>query len=183
MGNNIDIKKLFKENTVIAVAVIVVVAVFIVYFTVFAPLLKEIKLKYLECGVCENQIVEARDLISYASGLDKTYGGRILISEKDAASAIDELAKDGKSLGIDIISMKPQDIVVKESAPYKILPVDMVIESPDEKFVDFIGSVSSLQKALVRIKAFEVYPDKDDRTKLKANLTLEMYLSTKDTAG
>ena len=183
MANKIDIKKLFAENTIMAVAVVVVIAVFVVYFTVFAPLLKTIKLKYLECKSCENQIVEARDLIAYTSGLDKTYGGRILISEKDAASAIDELAKDGKSLGIDIISMKPKDIAVKESTPYKILPVDMAVESPDEKFVDFIGSIGNLNKALIRIKAFEVYPDKDDRTKLKANLTLEMYLSAKDTAG
>ena len=56
----------------------------------------------------------------------------------------------------------------------------METESTDEKFVDFIDSIDNLEKALIRIKKFDVFPNKEDRTKVKAKLTLEMYLSTKD---
>ena len=177
MRNNFDIKKLISENMAIAVTAAVAVTLFIIYIIVFAPLLKMVRVKYAECKNCENQVVEARNLIVHSRDLDEKYGGRVLMSEEEAASAIDELAKHGKSLGIDIVSMKPLDIIKKEGTPYKIMPVEMQIESSGEKFVEFLGSVDELEKALIRLNSFEVFPDTDDRTRLKAKLILGMYLS------
>lgn len=180
MKNKIDIIKFAKENVLITVVTAIVAVFLIIYLIIFAPLLKKIGSKYMECKALECQLAEGRTLISSAAGLEKKVGGRVLMSEKDAATAIDNFAKHGKTLGIDIISIKPKDVIAKEGTPYKILPVEMKIESNDKQFVQFIGSLDELNKALVRVRSFEIVPKADDRTKLNVDLTLDVYLSAKD---
>jgi len=53
----------------------------------------------------------------------------------------------------------------------------MEIESTYEKLGVFLGSLDDLEKALVRIKSFDITPDKEDPSKLTTDLSVEIYLS------
>ena len=177
MSGNINLMKLIKENQIAAIAIACATAAVIVYLIMFAPLAKNLKLKYTECRICENQVLDARNLISYARNIDKSYAGRVLISEKEAAAGIDEFIKHGKSLGVHFISVKPGNIIIKEDAYYKILPMDLEIEAADKQFVSFMGSIDELKKAIVTVDSFDITPDMQDRRKLHADMIINIYLS------
>jgi len=178
-SNNIDIFELAKKNMFVVYAVSAALAALVIYLVFFAPFLKQLRLKYTECRACENLLSEVSSTIAYASGLNKVYGSRVLISEKEAAAAIDELTAFSKSLGINFVEMKPHDIIYKEGALYKILPLEMDIEANGEQFVKFMSLIDELKKAIIKVESFDIEPDKDDRTKLKIKMVADIYLSTK----
>jgi len=171
--------KLIKENQIIVIAVSVLIAISVIYFIIFIPLIRELKVKYTECRLCEGQTVYARSLIGYASHLDASSGERVLVSEKEAAEGLDEFTNHGKSLGINFISIKPKEIIVKEGVPYKILPIELEIEATDKQFVSFMGSIDELKKAIITVNSFDINPDRQNRTLLEAKMVINMYLSAK----
>lgn len=177
------ILKIIKNNQPIAVLLALLVIIFIIYSVIFVPLIKETRGKYLECRACENQVIDGRTLIKYASGLDKFSGGRMLISEKEAARGIDEFTEHAKSLGIRFISFKPKDVIIKEGFSYKILPIEMDIEADDQQFVKFLGSIDELKRAIVTVEDLEVISDKQDARKLRADMIINIYLSTKESTS
>ncbi len=172
-----------KENQIIAIAISILIAISVIYLIIFIPLIRELRAKYTECRLCENQAVDARNLIEYASRLDASYGERVLVSEKECAECVDELTKHGKSLGIDFLSMKPKEIVVKEGTPYKILPIELEIEATDKQFVDFLGSIDELKKTIVTVNSFDITPDRQNRKLLNAKMVINIYLSAKEVPG
>lgn len=180
MDNKINLLKLIRENQIAAIAVAAIIAVFVVYAVVFVPLTKTIREKYALCRTCEIQVSDARNLINYARNIDKSYGGRVLISEREAAAGIDELIKHGKSLGIDFVSVKPRNLITKEGMAYKILPVELDIESAYKQFVSFMGSIDELKKAIVAVDAFDITPDTQDRNRLHVKMVINIYLSKKE---
>jgi len=177
MSERIDIRKFVKENPAVVYGVAAIVAALVVYVIFFAPLLKKLGIKYTECRNCENQLWEARNTIEYAASLDRSAGARVLISEKEASSGIEELTKFGKSLGIAFSGIKPGDVVYGSGSSYKIMPVELNMEANGDQFVKFMGSVDELKKAIVRMKSFNITPDSNDRNMLKINLIVEIYLS------
>ncbi|MDO8535660.1 MAG: type 4a pilus biogenesis protein PilO, partial [Candidatus Omnitrophota bacterium] len=164
----------------IVVIVAIVVSISLAWGIFFLPRMKELRAKYSDCRSCESQVVDARNLIEAASKLDKESGARILISEKEAASGLDEFTKHGKSLGINFLSVKPGNVIIPKGMPCKILPIEMEIEATGEDFVKFAGSIDDLKKAIVTVKNFDITPDKDDGKKLKVDMVIDMYLSLKD---
>lgn len=178
-----DLIKLIKENQIIAIAVSVLIAISVVYLIIFVPLIRELKVKHAECRFCENQAIGARNLIAYACRIGASYKARVLVSERETAEGLDELTNHGKSLGINFLSMKPKDIIVKEGTPYKILPIELEIEATDKQFVDFMGSIDELKKAIVTVDSFDIKADKQDRKKLNAKMVINMYLSTKESSS
>jgi len=178
--NNFDLIGLIRKNQAAAIASGAALAVATAYLVFFAPLLKELGSKYAECRSCENQVIDARNLVDLGDKIDKEYGGRVLLSEKEAAAGIDEFTKHGKSLGVSFISMKPGEIVAKEGAPYKILPIDMELEANDAQLVKFMGSIDELKKAIVKVKSFDITPTKNDRRTLNAHMVIDLYLSVKE---
>lgn len=180
MSDKFDLIKLIKENQIIAIVVAFVVSISLVYGIFFFPRIKELRAKYLDCRSCESQVADARNLIEEVSRLDKATGARILISEKEASSGIDEFTKHCKSLGVNFLSMKPGNIVTPEGMPYKILPIEMEMEATGEQLVKFMGSIDELKKAIVTVKSFDITPDKDDDRKLKIDMVTNLYLSLKD---
>jgi len=153
--------------------------ILLVYLMLFAPLMQRLGIKYQECRVCENEAIYARNTIKDAGRL---YGDRVLMTEKEVSVAIDELAKHGKDIGINFISMTPREIVQEKGAKYKMLPVEMEIEAEDQKFSEFLGSLDELKLALIKVKSFDIIPNPEDRTRLKAVLVVDMYLSGQEYA-
>jgi len=184
MSVKFDLMKFIRANQTIGIIVAVAVIISLVYCIFFFPRMTELRAKYLDCKLCESQAVDARNLIQAVSKLDKESGARVLISEKEASSGIDEFAKYSKSLGISFLSMKPGNIIAPEGMPYKVLPIEMEIEAAGEQFVKFVGSIDELKKAIVTIQSFDITPNKDDGRRLKVDMVIDIYLSLKgDHAG
>lgn len=180
MNANIDIKRILRENQMTALMISAALIVFVIYITVFAPVMGKMHLKYQECRACEVQASDAHSLIEIGHKIDKEYGNRVLISEREAAVGIEEFTKHGKSLGINFISIKPQSIIKKENALYKILPLELTLESSGEQFVKFMGSIDELKRAIVTVKSVDITPDKEDRRKLEVDMVINIYLSLEE---
>ena len=180
MSGKFDLMKLIKANQTAVIIVAIAVSISLFYGIFFFPRMKELRARYIDCRLCEGQVADARNLIEAVSMLDKESGARMLISEKEAASGIDEFTKHSKSLGINFLSMKPGNVVIPEGMPYKILPIEMKIEAAGEPFVRFAGSIDELKKAIVTVKSFDITPDKENERKLKVDMVIDMYLSLKD---
>lgn len=180
MNGKFGLIKLIKANQTMAIIIAIVVIISFVYGIFFFPRMKELRAKYLDCRLCESQVVDARNLIEAVSRLNKEFGARVLISEKEAASGIDEFTKHSKSLGINFLSMKPGNVIIPEGMPYKILPIEMEIEATGEQFVKFVGSIDELKKAIITVKSFGIMPNKDDGRRLKIDMVIDLYLSLKE---
>ena len=180
MSGKFDLMKLIKANQTIAIIAAVAISISLVYGIFLFPRMKVLRARYLDCRLCESQVADVRNLIRDVSKLDKETGARILISEKEASSGIDELTKHGKSLGINFLSMKPGNVTIPEGMSYKIMPIEMKIEATGTQFVKFAGSIDELKKAIVTVKSFDITPDKDDDRRLKVDMVIDMYLSLRD---
>ncbi|MDO8536127.1 MAG: type 4a pilus biogenesis protein PilO [Candidatus Omnitrophota bacterium] len=180
MNDKLDLIKIIKANKTITVILSIAIGASLIYAILFFPRMKELRAKYVDCRSCESQVAEARNLVEAVSKLAKESGARVLISEKEAASGIDEFTKHGKSLGINFISIKPGNVTIPEGMPYKVLPLDIDIEATGEQFVKFAGSIDELKKAIVTVQKFDIVPNKDDPKKLKVNMVINIYLSLKD---
>lgn len=175
-----DLLKLIKDNPMAVIIIAIVIAAFIAYATIFTPLMKETKIKYLECRHYEIECLNAHNIIEYSRTIGKSYGGRVLISEKEAATGIEEFTEHAKNLGINFISIKPQNTVLKEGTPYKIMPIELELEADGKQFVDFLGSIDDLKKAIVTVDSFDITPESGDRTRLHAKMVIDLYLSVKE---
>ena len=180
MSDKFDLMKIIRANQAIAIIVSVVITVALAYGIFFFPRMKELRARYLDCRLCESQVADGRNLIEAVAKLDKATGTRMLISEKEAASGIDEFTKHSKSLGVNFLSMKPGTVIFPQGMPYKILPIEMEIESTGEQFVKFVGSIDELKKAIVTVKRMSITSDKEDDRRLKIDMVIDMYLSLKD---
>lgn len=143
----------------------------------YLPLLGKLKNKYIECKNCENDVAGSRSLIESTG---KNLGEMTLMTEKDIPLAIEELTNHGKAKGVSFVSIQPGDVTLDKSSNYKILPIGMSLEAGEREFADFLGALDELKKSLIKVKGFEVTPEKEDRTKLRANVTLEVYLSARE---
>ena len=180
MSGKFDLMGFVRANRMAAIIAAIAIGISLAYGIFFFPRMKELRVKYLDCRLCESHVADARNIIEAVSRLDKESGTRILISEKEAASGIDEFTKHSKTLGINFISMKPGNVIIPEGMPYKIMPIEMEIEATGEQFVKFAGSIDELKKAIVTVKSFDITPDKDDDKILKVDMVIDMYLSLKD---
>ena len=164
--------ELTQEKLVIATAAAIVVSALGVFLIFYAPLMKKLQIKYLEYKSAEKELRECRSIIETMGK-----GERVLIAEEDISHAIDELTRHGKVKGINFISMSPERI--EKSGQYKVLPVKMEIKSDYEELGIFLGSLDDLEKGLVRVKSFDITPNKEDPSRLMTKLVVETYLSGK----
>jgi len=109
-------------------------------------------------------------------------GARILPMEKNIAQGIHELKKHGKAKEIKFISITPQELKEDSDTGYKILPVEMKIESTHEQLAVFLGSLDDFDKGLVKVVSFNIVPDEADPTKSLTDLAVHMYFSGKANA-
>ena len=159
-----------KKFIVIATTIVVMAAG--IYLIFYAPLIRELKIKRLDCKTVENEVLKCRNIIKSA-GQKK----RVLITEEEVSQAIDELTRHGKMKGVNFVFMAPKETKEEKGAQYKTLPVEMKIESAYEQLAIFLGSLDDLKKALVKVKSFDINPDKKDASKLITDLVADIYLS------
>lgn len=169
--------ELTQERLIIAIVTVGALIALAAYFIFFAPLMRKLKTEYLKCRAAESEVIECRDIIA-SSG--RVYGDRVLMTEKELSRAMDELTKHGKAGGIDFISINPGKISKEKGSRYKILPVEMEIESTYEEIGTFLGSIDDLEKGLVKVKSFEMFPGASDPRKITMHLVVDLYLSGRE---
>lgn len=163
--------ELTRERLVIGIVIAIAVIILGAYNVFYAPLIRELKTKHLEYKSTENEVLECRNSIESAGK-----GEKVLTREENVSQAIDELTKRGKLNSINFISMSPKKIEKEKGTEHKVLPINMEIESAYEDLAAFLGSLDDLEKGLVKVKSFKIVPDKEDPSKLKTDLVVNMYL-------
>jgi len=169
--------KLSPQKIVLAACSIIVLAALTLDAILYMPFLRRFRSIYLECGNCESQVLDARGIIDSAGS---NIGDRTLMTEKEVLFAMDEFVKKGKDKGINFISIKPRDAQEVAGAPYKTMPVDMEVEGLDENISEFIGSLDELKKAVIKIRSFDITPNGEDRKRLKARITIDTYITSRN---
>ncbi len=164
--------ELTKERLIIIICSVVVILVLGLYLFLYSPLISKLKSADLECKTIEADVFQARDRIT-SSGIGDTKKG--LIIEEDVSFAIDELTKQGKLKSINFISMTSKNIE-KGEPQYKILPIEMEIESTYEELGTFLCSLEELKKSLVTVRSFNITSNEKDPTRLETKLVVNMYL-------
>jgi Tfp pilus assembly protein PilO len=146
------------------------------YLFLYGPLISKLRKAHLECSRIETEILHARESIA---NLDKMDIKKSLVPEDNSSVSIDEFTRQGKSKGINFISITAKRIEESGDSRYKILPVDMEIESSYEDLGVFLGLVDELEKSLVTVKNFNIVPDKEKTSRINARLVVDMYLSAR----
>lgn len=166
-----------KIIAIAAVAVIIAISITLLLFSFAA--MNELRAKYSECNLIETKVFETRNMIE---SVKQAQVKRILPTEKNIAQGIHELKKHGKAKEVNFISVTTKDLKEDNDTGYKILPVEMKIESTHEQLAAFLGSVDDLEKGLIRVVSFEIVPDKTDPAKCITDLTVYMYFSGRENA-
>ncbi len=166
--------ELTKERLIIIIGGAITLVALGTYFLLYAPLIRELRAKQLEFKTCETDVFNARNIIGSVKA-GETKG--VLITEQDIPFAIDELTRYGRLCVINFVSMTPKEIEKAKDSQYKILPIEMHIESSYKKLGVFLGSLSTLEKSLVTIRSFNVVTLKNDPSMLETGLVVEMYLT------
>jgi hypothetical protein len=167
--------ELTQEQIIMIIAAAIAIIILLAYFILYVPLIGKLKVSYRECKTSEEEVLCVRGIIESAG---KTQEPKSLIAEEDVSLAIDELTRCGKSMGINFISIKPREIINKAELKCKVLPIEIEIESKGEQFFEFLGSLDGLKNSLMRIKSFDLIPDKEDEARLHGRIIVEMYLSS-----
>ena len=169
--------RITKEHIITGAVIIVIIAIAYIFF--YNPLIRALNFKLSESRSIEGQLLEMRDTIKLAGD---GAGGRVLLAEKDASLAIDELTKHGKSMGVNFVSIMSREIIKSPDSQYKILPVEMVVEATDQQFSQFIGLLDELKKSVITVESFDAAPEKENPSKLKAIIVIDMYFSVTENA-
>jgi len=141
------------------------------YLFLYRPLIGKLKVQHLKCRTIESETEQAREAAATLQKKDK----KTILNEADVSAAIDELTRLAKSKDINLISTTPLQIKGKEDL-YKILPIEVEIESVYEDLGVFLGSLDKLEKSLATIDSFGVVPDKEKPLNLRTKLVINIYL-------
>lgn len=142
------------------------------YLFLYRPLISKLKKQHLECRTIESEANQAQETIAALKKKDK----KTILNEAGVSVAIDELTRQAKSKGINLISITPRQIKEKD-AHYKILPIEMEIESTYEDLGVFLGALDKLEKCVVTIESFNTATERVEASKLKTKLIIDMYLA------
>lgn len=165
--------ELTRERLIVVISVIIALIALLVYLVFYAPVRRKLRTKYLECKTIESEVLHTRNIIESAAS---SYREAALITEEDVSQAIDELTRHGKLKGINFISINPKEIKKEKGSLYKILPIQMKIESTYGQLGIFLGSLDELEKGTLTVESFDINPDKKDSSRFTTDLVVNMYL-------
>jgi Tfp pilus assembly protein PilO len=158
--------------TVVATSVIIVG----LYIFVYRPLITKLKVAYSETKAVEAALRASRDS---AASLSVPYLTKELAKKQDIPLIIEDLTQQGVSEGINFLSIVPKEIEEKE-ASYKILPIEIEIESPFKILANYLGSLDDFEQSLIVVKSFVVRLTDKDKRKLDAKISLAVYLRNEE---
>ena len=148
------------------------------YLFFYTPLMNQLRALGSECRSLEGEVNEARNLIAIfkAQETDKR-----LVPESEVSSILKELTRQGNFSGINFSSVTPRTI--EEGSEYRILPIEMELESGYESLGKFLGLLDDLEGNLVKVRDFNITPKNDEPNNLTTRLTINLYLAERKHAG
>lgn len=165
---------LTKEKRLVIIIGAAMLAVLITAIIISAPLVAEYRQAGHECGSVEKEVLLARETIGL---LERKAEKKTLIPEKDISMVIDELTKRGRSNGINFTSIAPGKIENPAASGYKIIPIEVDLESTYKEMAVFLGLLEELERGLVTVRNINITDGGIETTKLNTKLVLNMYLS------
>jgi hypothetical protein len=138
---------------------------------VFLPLSRSAGKKYLEYLKMNSALGATRRLADSAGGKEP---GRAIAAQRDSGLAIDELSGYGKSLGVELVSLTPGE--PRKEPGCAVVPLELEIQAPYKKLGVFLGGLKTLEKSCVVVSSFDCAFEGKDTLRLKAKLSLKMYL-------
>lgn len=157
-----------KLNIIFAgIALIVLILCFILYM----PLARRLKAQVNETKTLEVELINARNIVTSMTRVETRTDWT---TEDNLPIATDELVKLGGRCNVNFASIMPGELV--RGDVYGMLPVDIILVSGYSELGNFLGALDGLKKSVVKVNEFEVYPSKTEPSKLKAKLTLNMYV-------
>ncbi|MFA5275538.1 MAG: type 4a pilus biogenesis protein PilO [Candidatus Omnitrophota bacterium] len=162
----------FSKNKLIIISAGIAIGGFILFFILYIPLARQLSLKSNEAKTLEAELSKARGTVAFM----KTAASRQqLVNEESLSVATDELIRRGGLYHINFVSTKPGE-TVREAEAYAMLPIDIVLDSGYTELGDFLGSLDSLEKSVVKVDEFDLAPSTSEPSKLRVRLTLDMYV-------
>ncbi|PIQ88627.1 MAG: hypothetical protein COV72_07390 [Candidatus Omnitrophica bacterium CG11_big_fil_rev_8_21_14_0_20_42_13] len=152
----------------------IVIGGIILYFSLFRPLMIDLRLAHHDCDSYDNALTQAYEAMEHAKRINNR---KELIDEKGVSGAIDELTTMGKSIGINFTSISLREIESAEDGNFRLLPIDFLIESNYKELALFLGSLERLNKGLVVVESFQISPHKVKPEILNTELTLALCLN------
>jgi Tfp pilus assembly protein PilO len=162
----------FNRNKPVIISASVIIAGFILFSFLYRPLLKDLKLKGNEARTLETQAVKARDIVAFMK--TAVNSSQQLVNEENLSLATDELIKRGASYHLNFVYTQPGQPV--QESVYAVLPIDIVLDAGYSELGDFLGSLDTLTKSVVKVQAFDLAPSTSEPSKLRIKLTLNMYI-------
>lgn len=170
--------ELTKQRLTLIIAAAIAIFAAGLYLFLYSPLLKSLGKAYLDARSLEEAVLIARDQITLAEAENLKSAP---IKEEEAPLLIEELAKAGRSGGINFISVSPRQIEKSKDGSFRILPLELEIESSYKDLGLFLSLYDNEQgKYLVKLKSFNIAPYEDNPEKLKTELTLDAYLTAEN---
>ncbi|MFA5117251.1 MAG: type 4a pilus biogenesis protein PilO [Candidatus Omnitrophota bacterium] len=166
-----------QRRMALIISIAAALAVIVIHAVFYGPLIKKITLSSLENKALEKYLESARYAIEQTgiSGVK-----RALITEDEVSIAIAELTRHGKLKGVTFISIKPGEITSGPQWFYKILPLEIIMAAPEQKFAGFLGSLADLKNSVIKVKSFEAALNTEGENRLKVNMVLELYILGKE---
>ena len=162
-----------REKWVVVAGAAAVLSFFLIFFIFFGPLSKKIKAKHAEYEAVRLKLSEAQYRVFT---MDRKEKPKAMVTVEGLSLAVDELTKQGKSCGINFISITPQAVEAAVEGT-KIFPIEMEIESSYQSIGIFLGALDDLEKSLVTVRRFELMSNETEPLKLKMKLTVAMHLA------
>jgi len=170
--------ELTKGRLNIIISAGLAIIAFGLYLFLYSPLMNKLRRAHSECRRLETELLQAREAIG-SLRIESPKGK--LISEEDVSWAIDDLTKNGKLAKVNFISITPkQTEEAKQAASYKILPIEIEMESAYEDLGIFLGLLDELESCIVTVINFNITPAEKGATKVKTKIVVNMYLSGKN---
>jgi Tfp pilus assembly protein PilO len=170
--------ELTKGRLIIVISTGLAIIALGLYLFLYSPLINKLRRAHSECRRLETEVLKAREAI--ASLRTKAPKGK-LITEEDVSWAIEDLTKNGKLAKVNFISITPkQTEEAKQSTAYKILPIEIEMESAYEDLGIFLGLLDELESCIVTVINFNITPAEKGATKVKTKMVVNMYLSGKN---
>jgi len=167
--------ELTKERLIIVISAGLAIIALGLYLFLYSPLINKLRKAHSECKRLETEVLQAREATD--SLRIKTPKGK-LITEEDVSWAIDELTKKGKLARVNFISITPkQTEKPQQTLFYKILPIEIEMESTYDDLGIFLGSLDELENCVVTVRNFNITSTEEGAKKLKTKLMLNLYLS------
>ena len=172
----IDLSKLplSKRERLITFIALGISFFFLGWFFIYAPVVKKIKLKTLECVQAEEKASQAREIAASSRGGQRKLA---LIHENQASQALDEITRKGKETGVNFIAIIPRQVQDSAGSGLKVLPIELETKSPYKSLGIFLGEVQASESIFSTVYHFNVKPEPPNSGLVTARILLYVYLS------